>query len=229
MELNEVTSDSIGLLVKERPAPPAPEPDYDAIKLPGRDGTLYRRKDIVPDIPVKITFGFKAKKDLWMEQYRIIKEWLYDGIGGRLVLSDDPEYFYQVKHLKIKSTDRFIRTMGQIVVEFICSGYQYLLEGTTEMDIDQVLYNRYFLSHPVYKITGEGVCTLTVNGKTMVANVGQNLTIDTERKLSYRLDNTIMNTSVTGDYDDMYLLRGKNSITITNGFELKIIPNWRCR
>lgn len=97
------------------------------------------------------------------------------------------------------------------------------------MDIDKVLYNRYFLSHPVYKITGEGVCTLTVNGKTMVANVGQNLTIDTERKLSYRLDNTIMNTSVTGDYDDLYLLKGKNSIAITSGFRLKVIPNWRCR
>lgn len=229
MELNEVTSDSIGLLVKERPAPPAPEPDHDAIKLPGRDGALYRRKDTVPDIPVTFTFGFKAKKDLWMEQYRIVKDWLYDGICSRLVLSDDPEYFYQVKNFKIKSTDRFIRTMGQISVEFICSGYQYLLEGTTEMDIDRVLYNRYYLSHPVYKITGEGVCTLTVNGKTMVANVGQNLTIDTERKLSYRLDNTIMNTSVTGNYDDLYLLKGKNSITITNGFELKIIPNWRCR
>lgn len=224
-----MTSDSIGLLVKERPAPPAPEPDHDAIKLPGRDGALYRRKDTVPDIPVTFTFGFKAKKDLWMEQYRIVKDWLYDGICSRLVLSDDPEYFYQVKNFKIKSTDRFIRTMGQISVEFICSGYQYLLEGTTEMDIDRVLYNRYYLSHPVYKITGEGVCTLTVNGKTMVANVGQNLTIDTERKLSYRLDNTIMNTSVTGNYDDLYLLKGKNSITITNGFELKIIPNWRCR
>lgn len=224
-----MTSDSIGLLVKERPAPPAPEPDHDAIKLPGRDGALYRRKDTVPDILVTFTFGFKAKKDLWMEQYRIVKDWLYDGICSRLVLSDDPEYFYQVKNFKIKSTDRFIRTMGQISVEFICSGYQYLLEGTTEMDIDRVLYNRYYLSHPVYKITGEGVCTLTVNGKTMVANVGQNLTIDTERKLSYRLDNTIMNTSVTGNYDDLYLLKGKNSITITNGFELKIIPNWRCR
>lgn len=157
------------------------------------------------------------------------KEWLYNGIGGRLILSDDPQYFYKVKNIAIKSTDRFVKTMGEIAVEFTCAGCQYLLEGTKEMNIAQVLDNRYYISHPIYKITGEGACTLTVNGKTMKVNVGQNLTIDTERKLSYRQDNAIANTAVTGDYEDMYLFRGKNSITITNGFGLKIIPNWRCR
>ena len=69
---------------------------------------------------------------------------------------------------------------------------------------------------------------LTVNGKTMKATVGQNLTIDTERMLAYRTDGTLMNTSVTGDYEDLYLQAGENEISITSGFSLKIIPNWRC-
>ena len=73
----------------------------------------------------------------------------------------------------------------------------------------------------------EGMCTLTVNGNTMTANVGQNLTIDTDRMIAYRSDGTLNNTQVTGNYEDMYLLNGENEISFSGG-ELKVIPNWRC-
>ena len=81
---------------------------------------------------------------------------------------------------------------------------------------------------PVYKITGNGGCTLTVNGKAMKATVGQNLTINTELMIAYRTDGTLQNGKVTGDYEDLYLLEGENQISITKGFDLKVIPNWRC-
>ena len=68
---------------------------------------------------------------------------------------------------------------------------------------------------------------LTVNGKTMTADVGQKITIDTDRELAYRKDK-LSNTAVSGKYDDLYLQEGENEITITEGFDLKIIPNWRC-
>lgn len=38
---------------------------------------------------------------------------------------------------------------------------------------------------------------------------------------------TLSNTSVTGDYDNLILIEGRNKIEITDGFELKVIPNWR--
>ena len=68
---------------------------------------------------------------------------------------------------------------------------------------------------------------LTVNGKTMTADVGQNITIDTDRELAYRKDK-LSNTAVSGKYDDLYLQAGENEITITEGCDLNIIPNWRC-
>ena len=70
------------------------------------------------------------------------------------------------------------------------------------------------------------MCTLTVNGNEMTANVGQNLTIDTDLMIAYRQDGTLQNTAVTGDYEDLYLVPGDNVISITSGFDLKIIPNW---
>lgn len=72
------------------------------------------------------------------------------------------------------------------------------------------------------------MCTLTVNGKTLTANVGQNITIDTERMIAYREDGTIMNTSVTGDYENAYLPHGKNEVFVSKGFSLKLQPRWRC-
>ena len=70
------------------------------------------------------------------------------------------------------------------------------------------------------------MCTLMVNGNEMTANVGQNLTIDTDLMMAYRQDGTLQNTAVTGDYEDLYLVPGDNVINITSGFDLKIIPNW---
>ena len=61
----------------------------------------------------------------------------------------------------------------------------------------------------------------------MTANVGQNLTIDTDRMIAYREDGTLNNTKVSGSYEDMYLQPGNNKIEFYGG-NLKVIPNWRC-
>ena len=45
--------------------------------------------------------------------------------------------------------------------------------------------------------------------------------------IAYRTDGTMQNTSLTGDYEDLYLIEGENKVSITSGFVLKIIPNWR--
>lgn len=94
---------------------------------------------------------------------------------------------------------------------------------------DQVkdTFNPYIECHPTYKIAAEGMCTLKINGKTMTANVGQNLTIDTDRMIAYREDGTLNNTKVSGNYEDMYLQPGNNKIEFYGG-NLKVIPNWRC-
>ena len=67
-----------------------------------------------------------------------------------------------------------------------------------------------------------------MNGKNMTANVNGHLIIDTDRMLTYRQDGKLENASVKGDYEDLYLEEGENMIRITPGFELKVIPNWRC-
>ena len=79
----------------------------------------------------------------------------------------------------------------------------------------------------IIEIEGEKAGVLTVNGHEIKINVGQNLTIDTNLMITYRQDRTLQNTAITGNYEDMYLLPGENTIEITEGLNLMVTPNWR--
>ena len=62
----------------------------------------------------------------------------------------------------------------------------------------------------------------------MIAEVQGNLTIDTERMLAYNESGVLKNTMVTGNYEDLLLMEMENTISCSMGFDLSIIPNWRC-
>lgn len=209
-----------------RPSVPAPEVRVEETEIPGMDGALVENYGTYGLITIPIEFNFLSRPLEWMGTYRAVKKWLKG--SGWLKLGDDRDYLYKVYYVNITDTERTSIRIGSFTAEFVCYPYAYLESGQQEYTAAEVAYNPYEVSHPTYLIAGEGMCTLTVNGKTMTANVGQNLTIDTDRMLAYRRDGTMQNTAVTGDYTDLYLLEGENSISITSGFSLSVIPNWRC-
>ena len=175
------------------------------------------------EIPVK--FNFIAEENEWNEKFRKAKKWLSG--SGELEFSDDTDFFYQVYYTNIEACVREMKKKGSFQAVFTCDPFTYLKNGKHEYDKSEVLYNPYHEAHPMYKITGEGVCGLVVNGQEMKANVGQNLIIDTERMIAYRTDGVMNNAMVSGDYQDLYLKEGSNQIEISSGFSLKVIPNWR--
>lgn len=213
--------------IVKRPGIPAPVADYKEVSIPGRDGNIYIDEGTVEDIVIQVEMNYMCKHNEWFENWRVAKEWLMQKGMNRLMFGDDPEYFYYVKKVELSDADRVCREIGRFSAEFHCNGYQYLLSGQKEYSLSEVADNPYNVAHPVYLVTGEGNCTLTVNGKTFVANVGQNVTIDTDRMIAYRLDGTLVNTAVTGDYADLYLKPGKNTLSVTSGFNVKVIPRWR--
>lgn len=225
---NGQTEKEIGLVITKRPAVPSTERIYKVHTIPGRNGKIYESEDCVEDIKIEISMGLHSDEDSWMEKYRNSRRWLLKEGNHKLILSDDSEYFYKVKSVTIGKVKRNYRKIGEFVAVFTCDGYQYLISGENEYSKKDVSYNPYEKSCPIYILVGEGVCDLCVNGKTMKANISGNLTIDTERMISYREDGTLKNTSVKGNYEELYLLPGDNTIEITDGFSLSVIPNWRC-
>lgn len=229
VKYNEISGSSIGIFLKERPPVPVARRRKEEYEIPGRDGVLTYTKSDYEREEIKLKFNFISKNEQdWNDKAGKAKEWLLSG-GTQLIFSDDPEHFYKVTAVEMDAIDRLSARVGAFTAKItIESGLRYLLSGTKEIAYTAAKNNPYLLCKPIYKITGEGVCTLTVNGKKVTANVGQNLTIDTELMMSYRADGTLQNTAITGDYDDLYLIPGTNTISITPAFTLKIIPNWRC-
>ena len=89
------------------------------------------------------------------------------------------------------------------------------LEVFDEVILGGKIYNFDLISRPIYRIVGEGLLTLNINGKSIKANVGQELIIDTDKGLCYR-DGIINNVALKGNYQDMYLLEGENTFSWTS-------------
>lgn len=215
-----------GLAVTQRPDIPAPERRYEQITIPGRDGSLYATDGEIEDIGIEVEFNFLSSPDQWFEHFRKAKKWLTG--RGKLQFGDDGNFFYRVRKVTIGTAERTCWRIGKFTATFTCEGYSYLADGDQYYDVKDVLYNPYDTCCPVYRITGNGECALTVNGNTMTAYVGQNLNIDTGRMIAYRENGVLENTKVSGDYQKLRLTEGGNTIRITDGFTLRVAPNWRC-
>ena len=66
-----------------------------------------------------------------------------------------------------------------------------------------------------------------MNGNTFQANIGQEIIIDSGLMLAYKNDGTSRNTDVTGNYEDLWLTTGDNTISVMSGFSIFMKPGWR--
>lgn len=208
-----------------RPSIPAPEERIEEIEIPGRDGVLTISDGIYKQIVIPVEFNFMSRSDEWSATYRGAKKWLTG--SGKLIFSDDAWCFYKVLYCKITDTERTSRRIGTFTAEFTCDPYTYYADGEKEIQVSGEIYNPGAQCCPVYRITGEGLCTITVNGNPFQANIGQEIIIDSGLMLAYKNDGTSRNTDVTGDYKDLWLMPGDNTISVTSGFSIFIKPGWR--
>lgn len=226
-EYNSRKASEFRVYMKTFPSIPVPQKRYREVEVSGKDGK-YLEEDGYEDIVIQLELNFIMKDERWYGQTRRIKNWLLDGANKELIFEDDAAFFYKVKKVTVGEVEHTTARIGNLTVNFECDPYIYLRDGQIKMSNEEAEYNPCLLCKPVYYITGEGFCTLTVNEKNMKANVGRSLIINTERMLAYREDKTLQNTAVTGIYEDLYLKPGRNKISVSPGFSLQIKPNWRC-
>lgn len=252
----EVSAKNLGLVVTDRPSIPTPTRRNDTFTVRGRDGSLRVYDGAVEDIEITVNFAFYSPETDWMQKRRIVTDWLIsrkdvaldpwlDQLGdyildtelerillpagsNYLYFSDDPDYCYRVKHVKISDMGRQLRRLGTFKAAFTCDGYEYLRSGLEEKTLQQVAVNLHEPCKPIYKITGNGTCALIVNGKTFRISVGGEATIDSECMIAYRSDGMLLNTDVTGDYESLWLKYGANTLSATANFTVRVIPRWRC-
>lgn len=228
ISIDNVPCTAYGLYVVKRPSIPSSKRRYTEYEVPGRDGKLYASLETYDDIEIVVTFNYITNKpNDWFIAWRKAKQWLTnDKSNRRLNFSDDLECFRKIKKIEIGENSRESLKIGRFDVVFTVDPYDYLDIGIKQYPYQQIKNNRYTLSKPVYHIEGEGICTLSINGYDLVANVGQQLYIDTDLEIAYTAER-LSNTSISGDYKRLYLNHGYNEISVSNGFKLFVTPNWR--
>lgn len=219
MTFNERTNVDLGVWLYDYEEYSGGGRNRETTAVAGRRGEIVGTSTYTSNLVIGVTFSvFKDLKPR-LDQLR---HWLRG--TGQLSFSDQMDCFYKVLAIDYGDFERELRHYGRFGVSFTCAPFKFRKDG--QIPQSEITSNPYDLAQPIYKIEGEGLCTLSVNGNEMTANIGQNLTIDTERLIAYRQDGTLMNTSVTGDYEDLWIPPGDVEISITSGFDLKVIPQW---
>jgi len=227
MIFNGLTSQSHNIFFYDYPEFTYAKDREEVISVQGRNGDLFIGDKSYGNMEITCTFGLlTANNREWDMALRACKRWLRGNEDNKLTFSYNEDYYYLVKKAVVQSHARELGRFGTVTVIFYCYPYEYAAGSDIYHDNPGNLYNIYGESHPTYYIEGEGMCTITVNGKKLTANVGQNLTINTDLQIAYRQDGTENNTAITGDYEDLYLIPGKNVIEMTSGFKLKVAPMW---
>ena len=219
-----------GLLIKKRPNVPAPQRRITAVRIAGRDGELVVDNEIYDSIVIPVELNFMAPKpEAFAEIFRQAKQWLRG--SGRLSFSDDPDWFYKCQYVAIEDTERTSRRLGNFVAEFHCDPYMYKLSGEQPIvpaDNANKIFNPYMKSKPIYKISGSGSGSVTVNGFNFAFTSSGSLIIDTDKMDAWNPDTMEpMATMTTAYYPNFYLKPGINTVQISDGFTLEVIPAWR--
>ena len=220
IQYNDDTGKHFGVFLYDYPEISQAKHNYITYSVPGRNGELIGTTDYLSNITIRCTFSVLHRK--LMSKMRDLKRWLSG--TGQLKFSDTADGFYEVLKVNHESLERELRKYGRFTVAFTCYPYEFACNG--QFMRDTIKHNGYDRCMPLYEITGDGECVLTVNGKSVKALISKNLTIDTRLGIAYQKGNVLMNTSITGNYENLWIPHGDCSVAISDGFDLKIMPRW---
>ena len=224
---NNVSSSTHGLIVTTPPQVTHSEIYQDRFTIPGKDGDLLGVDTYRGDAYIKVSFALVTSETSTSYQtaLRGIRSWLSG--KGTLILPDGDGSYYEVKRVTIDTDERVIINYGIMDVTFEVYPYEFMSTAETAITTFPIV-NNYEESCPLYKIAGgSGEGTLTVNSKTMTftAISDGNLYIDTRRMIAYDGSKNNKSNTISGDYDDLHLKHGSNTISCNKG-TLSVYPNW---
>lgn len=222
IEYNHETSEDHGVVLYDYAVFSGAQKSYQETSIPGMIGNLVSTDEGKSNLTIQCTFGVLSPQ--FMGHITDLKRWLRE--TGILKISDHPDIFYKVWKVNYGDIERELWKFGRFSAIFTCTPYQFLTSGMQSMEPEDITYNPYDISRPIYTVTGSGSFAITVNEKTLKGTVNGTLTIDTERMIAYNAQMVNQSSLISGDYEDLYLPTGEIALSISSGKNLKIIPQW---
>lgn len=227
--LNDRSSADIpGLLIQELAPISKPLLRNQIEEIEGRDG------DIVTPLGYaaydkEISVGLYGKFDI----DDVIE---YFNSEGKVVFSNEPDKYYYYKILNQIDFERLVRfrtaTVTLHVQPFKYSNDEKAKTYTSfENNSINVSDNGNIYSRPAITIFGTGTINLSLNGnQILVINLGDQesqITIDAQSLEAYNAETgVLMNRSVDGDYDNLRLKVGANTISWSGSITKIVIDNY---
>lgn len=227
--LNDRSSEEIpGLLIQELPPISKPLLRNQIEEIDGRDGDIVMPLGYAAyDKDVSIGLYGKFDVDDVIE---------YFNSEGKVVFSNEPDKYYKYQILNQIDFERLVR-FRTATVTFHVQPFKFAnnekAKTYTSFDNNSITVrnNGNYYSRPKITVFGTGTINLSLNGKQLfVINLGSQaaqITIDAQQLEAYDEDtNVLMNRSVDGDYDNLRLKVGTNTISWSGSVTKMIISNY---
>lgn len=232
IQVNGFDNEDYGFEIIKRPKIDFPIRRYSETEIKGHDGMYYVDENTVDDITFTLECNFiEEQLNEYRDRLREVDRWLRYTLeeNNKLILNNDDEYYYKVIKYNINSVDYEdgFYEINKFNIEFTVEGYKYKTSNK-KIKVNNFYRNPCDLSKPKYFLIGNGKCSLNVNGNVVNCNVNGQLIIDTEHDKILNSDGSyaIGKTDIK-HMQDLYLKHNKNNITISDKFELYMIPNLR--
>ena len=227
--LNDRSSEEIpGLLIQELPPISKPLLRNQIEEIDGRDGDIVMPLGYAA-YDKDVSIGLYGKFDV----DDVID---YFNSEGKVVFSNERDKYYKYQILNQIDFERLVR-FRTATVTFHVQPFKYSDDEKsktyTSFDNNSVTINNRgnIYSRPTITIFGTGTINLSLNDNQLfVINLGNQatqITIDAEALEAYReTPETLMNRSVDGDYDNLRLKVGTNTISWSGSVTKIVINNY---
>ena len=211
--LNGISSTLIkGLLVQELPPITKPKIRTMVEEVDGRDG----------DIVTKLGYSAYDKEMVigLHGNYDINQVISFFNSEGEVIFSNEPDKFYNYQILNEIDFERLVR-FRTAKVKMHVQPFKYsavdnnLVFSTSNITQISVTNIGNYFSRPKFTLHGSGVINLSINGvEILTIDLGNEeyMTIDAETKNAYK-DGVLKNRKVSGDYGNLNLNIGSNTIS----------------
>jgi len=214
---------ALGLRITQPPVVPPARRIVSSIAVDGREGSLTILRGWED-----VTFSLRAALigTNLSARWRTTLARIF--AASTIHLSNDPDVFYQIKHVRAVPMERRLSTLGEYQITFTCAPFRYMRGVTpiTRTASGGLINPGTVHSLPRLVVHGTGSRTLTINGRPIVLNIlSGHLTLDSELKICF-FGNVAQNNRMTGDFPVFHV--GNNTITLGTGItRVDIEPRWR--
>ena len=232
---NNVTSDSLGIVVEAAPFYKKPKRKVDVYSVPGRSGNIIRPQNAWENVdqPYKISAGDGSQHAV-PGAFSSVAAWLY-GPSGYHRLEDD----FDLAHFRLAQfvgpfdIENIMTRVGRATITFDCKPQRFLKSGETPVTMDgsgTINNPTAFLARPLLLVTGGGAAgTVTVNGTVFsISNTGVPVYIDCESMDCYDGSGNNRNAIVSSSTSEFATLApGENAVGFSGGVTtVEITPRW---